>query len=154
MSAGFHRHPCSIPRRTGSAHRGDDWPRQLHVHGHGGRAAAVIRDGKLIALAVSTPKRSSGPLPEVPTTLKSGFANSDYNYWMGLFVPAKTPAARIERLHAETEKALQPSERGGEIRPSGDRTAHAELRPELDALVKQEMDNNIALAKAAELKFN
>ena len=64
-----------------------------------------IRDGKLLPLAVSTPKRSSA-LPDVPTSLEAGFADSDYNYWMGMFVPAKTPAAIIERLRSETAKAL------------------------------------------------
>jgi tripartite-type tricarboxylate transporter receptor subunit TctC len=35
---------------------------------------------------VSSAKRSSA-LPEVPTTLESGLADSDYNYWMGPFIP-------------------------------------------------------------------
>jgi tripartite-type tricarboxylate transporter receptor subunit TctC len=48
-------------------------------------ALGFIRDGQLIPLAVSSAKRSSA-LPEVPTTLESGLADSDYNYWMGLFV--------------------------------------------------------------------
>jgi tripartite-type tricarboxylate transporter receptor subunit TctC len=52
-----------------------------------------IRDGKLVPLAVSSAKRSSA-LPAIPTTLESGLADSDYNYWMGMFVPAKTPLAR------------------------------------------------------------
>ena len=68
-------------------------------------ALAFVREGKLLPLAVSTPKRSSA-LPDVPTTLEAGFANSDYNYWMGMFVPAKTPPDIVERLHQETEKVL------------------------------------------------
>jgi hypothetical protein len=39
---------------------------------------------------VSTPQRSSA-LPDVPTTLEAGYKNSDYTFWTGLFVPAKTP---------------------------------------------------------------
>ena len=61
-------------------------------------ALPFIRDGKLVALAVSTPKRSSA-LPDVPTTLELGYANSDYTFWNGLFVPAKTPRDIVERLH-------------------------------------------------------
>jgi tripartite-type tricarboxylate transporter receptor subunit TctC len=60
-------------------------------------ALPLIRDGKLLALAVSSAGRSSA-LPDVPTTLEAGLKDSDYNYWMGLFVPAKTPRAIIERL--------------------------------------------------------
>ena len=48
-----------------------------------------IRDGKLLGLAVSSPKRASA-LPDVPTTLEAGFADSDYTFWIGVFAPAKT----------------------------------------------------------------
>jgi hypothetical protein len=53
-------------------------------------ALPFIREGKLVALALSTPQRSSA-LPDVPTTLEAGYKNSDYTFWTGLFVPAKTP---------------------------------------------------------------
>jgi tripartite-type tricarboxylate transporter receptor subunit TctC len=115
-------------------------------------ALPLIREGKLIALAVSTPKRSSA-LPDVPTTLEAGFANSDYNYWMGMFVPAKTPRDIIERLRAETEKALRHPNVVEKFAPQG--IEPLVLTPaELDALVKKEIETNIALAKAAGLKFN
>jgi len=68
-------------------------------------ALPLIKSGKLVALAVGTPKRSSA-LPDVPTTLEAGFAESDYTFWVGMFVPAKTPADVVNRLHAETIKVL------------------------------------------------
>jgi tripartite-type tricarboxylate transporter receptor subunit TctC len=115
-------------------------------------ALPLIREGKLIALAVSTPKRSSA-LPDVPTTLEAGFANSDYNYWMGMFVPAKTPRDIIDRLRAETEKALRHPNVLQKFAPQG--IEPLVLTPaEFDALVKKEIETNIALAKAAGLKFN
>src|SRR5205807_5229361 len=43
-----------------------------------------IRDGKLLALAVSSPQRASA-LPEVPATLEAGFPDSDYTFWIGMF---------------------------------------------------------------------
>ena len=43
----------------------------------------------------------------MPTTIEAGLPDSDYVYWMGLFAPAKTPPAIIDRLRAETEKALK-----------------------------------------------
>jgi tripartite-type tricarboxylate transporter receptor subunit TctC len=119
-----------------------------------GMSAALpfIRDGKLVPLAVSTPKRSSA-LPNVPTTLEAGFVDSDYNYWMGMFVPSGTPRAIIDRLHQETQKALQ-------LPVVKDKFASQGIEPlpltsaEFDALVKKEVEINIALAKAAGLKFN
>src|SRR5919106_1365726 len=65
-----------------------------------------IRSGRLSALAVSTLKRSSA-LPDVPTTIEAGYPNSDYTFWNGMLVPAKTPRHIVERLHEETMKVLR-----------------------------------------------
>jgi tripartite-type tricarboxylate transporter receptor subunit TctC len=115
-------------------------------------ALPLIKDGKLVPLAVSTPKRSSA-LPDVPTTLEAGLPNSDYTYWMGLFVPAKTPQPIVQKLRAETEKALKHPNVVEKFKAQG-----IEPMPlssaEFDALVKKEIDSNIALVKAAGLKFN
>ena len=72
-------------------------------------ALPLIRDGKLQALAVSTPKRSS-LLPEVPTTVEAGVPGSDYTFWVGLVVPSATPTAAVQRLQQEAAKALAQPE--------------------------------------------
>jgi tripartite-type tricarboxylate transporter receptor subunit TctC len=64
-----------------------------------------IRDGKVVALAVSTPKRSPA-LPNVPTVAEAGYPAAEYLFWGGLAVPAKTSRAIIDKLHAESDKAL------------------------------------------------
>ena len=115
-------------------------------------ALAFIRDGKLVPLAVSTAKRSSA-LPEVPTSLELGFANSDYTYWMGILVPKKTPAAIVERLRAQTAAVLQDPNVQAKFKPQG--IEPFPLTPaEFDALIKKEVAANIELVKAAGLKFN
>ncbi len=115
-------------------------------------ALPLIKDGKLTALAVSTPTRSRA-LPDVPTTIEAGLPDSDYVYWMGLFVPAKTPPAIVERLRSETEKALKNSNVVEKFAAQG--IEPMPLSPsEFDALVKKEIQTNIALVKAAGLKFN
>lgn len=68
-------------------------------------ARGLINDGKLAAIAVSSSQRSKA-LPNVPTTVESGFPNSEYNFWIGVFAPAKTPAPIVERLHKEIAAAL------------------------------------------------
>jgi tripartite-type tricarboxylate transporter receptor subunit TctC len=68
-------------------------------------ALPLIKDGKLTALAMSTAKRATA-LPDVPTTTEAGLKDSAYDFWVGLFVPAKTPPDLVTRLHAETQKAL------------------------------------------------
>src|SRR5262245_63314064 len=55
-------------------------------------ALPLLRDGRLVALAASTPQRASA-LPDVPTSLEAGYANSDYTVWYGVFMPVKTPRA-------------------------------------------------------------
>ncbi len=65
-----------------------------------------IREGKLLALAVNTGKRSE-TLPRVPTLAEAGYADAEYPIWFGLFAPAKTPRAIVEKLNQETRKVLQ-----------------------------------------------
>ncbi len=74
-----------------------------------GAALPHVKDGKLVPLAVSSSKRSSG-MPEVPTTEQAGVSNSAYDVWIGMFVPARTPRAIVDRLNAETAKALRSPE--------------------------------------------
>jgi tripartite-type tricarboxylate transporter receptor subunit TctC len=112
----------------------------------------LVRDGKLLALAVNTPKRSVA-LPEVPTTLEAGYPNSEYVFWMGILAPAKTPRSIIDRLHAETMKALENPVVKQKFAPQG--IEPMPLKPaEFDELIKKEVAANIELVKAAGLKFN
>lgn len=69
------------------------------------------KSGKLKVLAQTTEARASA-LPDVPTYQESGIKGLVLDQWLGLFVPAGTPAAVIARLNAEVDKALgEPSVR-------------------------------------------
>jgi tripartite-type tricarboxylate transporter receptor subunit TctC len=115
-------------------------------------AIPFIREGKLLALGVATRKRSSA-LPDVPTTIEAGYVDSDYTYWNGMLVPAKTPRAIVDRLHAETQKVLRVPAVIEKLKPLG--VEPMPLTPtEFDAMIAKEIETNIALAKAAGLKFN
>jgi tripartite-type tricarboxylate transporter receptor subunit TctC len=112
----------------------------------------LLRDGKLKALAVSSSRRAAG-LPDVPTTLEAGFANSDYNFWIGMFVPAQTPRDVIDRLHRETAQVLQmPSVRDKLAALGGEPMTMTQS--EFDAFFKDEIAMNAALVKAAGIKAN
>jgi tripartite-type tricarboxylate transporter receptor subunit TctC len=111
-----------------------------------------IRSGRLIPLAVSTLKRSS-VLPDIPTTTEAGYPNSDYTFWNGMLAPAKTPAAIVNRLHDEMLKVLKQPGVIEKFKPQG--IEPMPLKPaEIDALIAKEIQNNIAIVKAAGLKFN
>jgi tripartite-type tricarboxylate transporter receptor subunit TctC len=58
-------------------------------------ALPFVRDGKLVALAVSTAKRSSA-LPNVPTVAEAGLPGFDYSLWVGMFATAGTPADVVD----------------------------------------------------------
>ena len=101
---------------------------------------------------MSTQKRTPA-LPDVPTTIEAGYPNSDYNYWMGMFVPAKTPRPIVERLYQETQKALQHPNVVEKFKPQGIEPLPLSSA-DFDALIKKEIELNSTLVKAAGLKFN
>ena len=68
-------------------------------------------------------------------------------------MPAKTPRAIVDRLHAETQKVLQLPAVVDKFKPLG--IEPMPLTPtEFDAMIAKEIETNIALVKAAGLKFN
>lgn len=69
-------------------------------------ALPIIKDKKLVALAVGSPQRATA-LPDTPTTVESGYPGSDYDFWIGLFAPAKLPPQIAERIQKATETALK-----------------------------------------------
>ena len=68
-----------------------------------------VKAGRLRALAVTSAARSAAA-PDVPTLAESGLAGYEISSWFGLFAPAATPPAVIDRLYRESAKALQSAE--------------------------------------------
>lgn len=68
-------------------------------------AASLIKEGKVVALAVTTDQRS-GILPEVPTVQETGIKPFDIGTWFGVFATAGTPPAVIAKLHQAYSTAL------------------------------------------------
>jgi tripartite-type tricarboxylate transporter receptor subunit TctC len=68
-------------------------------------ALPFIADGRVLALAVSTPKRASD-LPQVPTSIELGYNDSDMIIWYAVFMPAKTARVIIDKFHATASKVL------------------------------------------------
>ncbi|MES2688111.1 MAG: tripartite tricarboxylate transporter substrate binding protein [Pseudomonadota bacterium] len=108
-----------------------------------------IRAGQLVALAVGSPKRASA-LPQVPTTAEAGVPGSEFNFWIGMMAPAKTPRDIVNRLNDEVVKALNTPEVKERFATLG---ADAwTLKPEqFDAYIKDEIKSNAVLVKAAGL---
>jgi tripartite-type tricarboxylate transporter receptor subunit TctC len=87
-------------------------------------ALPLIRDGKLLALGVTTGQRSS-VLRDVPTVSEAGLAGYEYQDWWGVFAPAATPRAIVEKVGKETARVLELADvakqllsQGADARPS------------------------------------
>lgn len=74
-----------------------------------GSSMQHIKSGRLVALAVSSGKRSFA-LPNLPTLDEAGVKGYDAGTWYALWAPAGTPRAIIDRMQQETAKALQGAE--------------------------------------------
>jgi len=109
-----------------------------------------IREGKLVALGVSTAKRSS-VLPNVPTLAESGLPGFDYNLWVGLFAPAGTPAEIVDKVARDVSRALATPEVKERLTALG-----AEAMPmtpvEFTKFVAVEIDDSGKVIKAANIK--
>lgn len=112
-------------------------------------AVQFIQSGKLLPLAVSSATRAAA-LPNVPTTLESGFPNSDFDFWIGMFVPKKTPRDVVAQMHQATVKGLQSKASKERFSKLGVETMI--MTPEaFDARVAKEAKIAVELAKAVGL---
>ena len=110
------------------------------------------RAGRLRAIGVTSRERSA-VLPDVVPFADQGFPDFDVRAWFGMTAPAQTPREIVERLRAETEKALKTPNVVEKFKPQG--IEPMPLSPaEFDALIAKEISTNIALVKAAGLTFN
>ncbi len=111
-----------------------------------------IKEGRLLALAAGSSKRSTA-LPDLPTTLEAGIPNSDYNFWVGMIVPAKTPRAIVDKLYENARRALQSPEMQERMAKIG--AEPLLMTPqEFDAYIRAEIRTNAALVKAAGITVN
>jgi tripartite-type tricarboxylate transporter receptor subunit TctC len=113
-------------------------------------ALPFLRDGKLLGLAVGSSKRSVA-LPDLATTVELGVPNSDYNFWVGMFAPAKTPHEVIQRLYQETARAIRSHDVQEKLVRLG--AEPMDLAPEpFNRYIRDEIAANAALVKAAGIK--
>lgn len=111
-----------------------------------------IKDGRLLALAAGSSKRSSA-LPDVPTTLEAGIPNSDYNFWVGMMVPAKTPREIVAKLSQHTLQALRAPDMQERMAKIG--AEPMIMTPaEFAAYIRKEIASNAVLVKAAKITVN
>lgn len=109
-------------------------------------ALPLVRDGKLIPLAVSSSQRSQA-LPDVATSVELGFRGSDYNFWIGLFAPAGTSPAIVDRLNTAVAKALGKPSVAERLTALAIEPATTMSRDEFAEYVRNEVASSAALSK-------
>jgi tripartite-type tricarboxylate transporter receptor subunit TctC len=113
-------------------------------------AAPQVREGKLRALAVTTPKRSSA-LPDVPTLAEAGLSDQEADTMQGILVPAGTPKPIIDLLHREIVKVMALPDIKGRMAELGFE-AVANTPDEFGARIKAEIPKWAKVIREANIK--
>lgn len=114
-------------------------------------ATAALEAGRVRALAVSTAARLPG-LPDVPTFAEGGVRGMEVQLWSALLAPAHTPAAVIQRLAAETARAVAEAEFAQRL-AAYRMTAAAEGPDALRGVIARELLLWAEVARAGNLRF-
>jgi tripartite-type tricarboxylate transporter receptor subunit TctC len=109
-----------------------------------------VRSGQVRGLAVSTVKRFP-TAPEFPTVAESGLPGFDVTSWYAFFVPAKTPAEVVKRIHADTATILAEPAMKARLEKVGVEVV-ASTPQQLGARLKAETDQWGPVIKAAGIK--
>ncbi len=112
-----------------------------------GASIGLVRDGRLRGLAVTSPKRVSVH-PELPTVAESGYPGFRWDSWGGLFAPAKTPRAIINKLNREVVRVLNDPEIQQRFTALGMEAAPS-TPEQLDKFVAEQLALVMQLAKKA-----
>ena len=104
----------------------------------GSSSAPQIKAGKLRGLAVSG-KRRSAAFPELPT-IGEFYPGYEVTIWLGLFAPASTPPAVLDRLRAEVGKAMAQPDLKEKLMVAGGLDAFATTPGEFAALIRRDYD--------------
>jgi tripartite-type tricarboxylate transporter receptor subunit TctC len=113
-------------------------------------ALPFVRDGKLVALAVSTAKRS-GALPNVPTVAEAGLPGFDYSLWVGMFAPAGTPADVVDKIARDVRTVAQSPDVKERFAALGAEQMPM-TPPEFKQFVDSEITESAKVIKAAGIK--
>jgi tripartite-type tricarboxylate transporter receptor subunit TctC len=141
-----------VPYRGGAATLNAAMTGEIQVMFTGAASAGLVQAGKLRALAISGSKRSEG-FPDLPTVGETypGFA---IDAWIGLFAPAKTPKAVVEKLRIEAQKILLSDTFQSKINVSGSLVPLVLEPNEFLDLIDKDFEQYGALVKEIGIKLD
>lgn len=113
-------------------------------------ASAHIKGGKLRALGVTQAVRSE-VLPDVPTIAEQGYTGFDIGLWFGVWAPAATPAAVVQKINADINKAMQDPDVKASYARAGIR-AQPQSPEAFSAFVRGEIAKYTKIARDAKIE--
>ena len=113
-------------------------------------ALPQIKDGKVVALGVSSAQRSSA-LKDVPTIAESGVPGFEYNLWVGVFGPAGLPPDLVNRINRDVMRVMQQPDVKERLSTLGAEPMTMSSA-EFTQFVKGEFDTSAKIVKAGNIK--
>ncbi len=113
-------------------------------------ALKPVREGKLIALCVTGPRRYDG-LPSVPTIAEAGVTGFVETNWWGLWAPANVPARVADKLAKDVARALAAPDLREKLAKLGFEPMSM-MSAEFERFVRSEIESAARIAKAAGIK--
>jgi tripartite-type tricarboxylate transporter receptor subunit TctC len=109
-----------------------------------------MKEGKLAPLGVSTVRRAD-VMPDVPTLAEQGLKDFDISLWFGVWAPAGTPAAIVQKLNAQVGTILQSAEVREQFAKLG--ITPAPMKPdEFARFVREQIDTYRRIVKQADIQ--
>jgi tripartite-type tricarboxylate transporter receptor subunit TctC len=114
-------------------------------------AAPNVREGKLIALGVTSAQRS-GDLPDVPAIAEAGLPGFDYRIWWGLWAPAGTRGVVVEKISTDVAGLLANPDLRERLAKLGAEPMPRMTPREFAQFVRGEIEESTSIVKAAGIK--
>jgi tripartite-type tricarboxylate transporter receptor subunit TctC len=115
-------------------------------------AAGQVKAGRVLALAVSTAKRSA-MFPDVPTVAEAGVPGFDYDQWYGILASAKTPRPLVNTVNKEIVRILNLPDIKERMSTQG-ATPTPTTPDEFDAFIRSEVKRFAKVLIAAGARIN
>jgi tripartite-type tricarboxylate transporter receptor subunit TctC len=113
-------------------------------------ALPFIRDGRLLPLAVTTTRRTA-VLPDVPTMAEAALPGYEYQAWFGVFAPARTPGAIVDKISSEVARIVGLADIKKQFEVQGEE-ARGTTPAEFDRFVRAEIEKYRKLVKLAGIR--
>ena len=117
-----------------------------------GPAMSLIKEGRLLALGVSTAQRTP-VLPDVPTIAEAGLAGFEFDAWFGIFAPGRTPRAIVTQINEAISRIVNVPELKERMRLQGV-VLKSSTPEEFSKLVADDVATLSKVVKAAGIKVD